>query len=43
LAYVGGSHMRGQAFTPPPGVRTFDNWEDFPQFLANWKSLKDPQ
>jgi HAD superfamily hydrolase (TIGR01509 family) len=43
LAYVGGSHIRGQAFTPPPGVRTFDNWEDFPQFLANWKSLKDPQ
>jgi HAD superfamily hydrolase (TIGR01509 family) len=43
LAYLGGSHMRGQAFTPPAGVRTFDNWEDFPQILTNWKTLKDPQ
>jgi HAD superfamily hydrolase (TIGR01509 family) len=43
LAYLGGSHMRGQVFTPPPGVQTFDNWKDFPQVLTNWKSLKDPQ
>jgi hypothetical protein len=33
LHFAGGGHMRGGVPNLPPGVRSFDNWGDFPQVL----------
>lgn len=33
LVFTGGGHMRGHVPDLPPGVRSFDNWGDFPQVL----------
>jgi len=33
LVFAGGGHMRGRVPSLPTGVRSFDNWGDFPQVL----------
>lgn len=34
LHYAGGAHLRGaEPMALPPGLRSFDNWDDFPQLL----------
>ncbi|VDS10688.1 6-phosphogluconate phosphatase [Paracoccus haematequi] len=36
LHYAGGAHLRGaEPMALPRGVRSFDNWAEFPQLLAN--------
>ncbi|WP_207103048.1 HAD family hydrolase [Paracoccus shandongensis] len=36
LHYAGGAHLRGAEPTPlPPGIRSFDNWDQFFQLLAD--------
>ncbi len=34
VVYTGGSHLRGRPYLSDSPVRTFDNWADFPQVLA---------
>ena len=43
LHYAGGAHLRGAEPTRlPPGIRSFDNWADFPQLLAGLQQEATP-
>lgn len=42
LVFTGGGHLRGHPPELPPGVRSFDNWGDFPQVLLR-RTAEDQQ